>query len=184
MRVSASGEESSLPSRPDWDSYFLELASQVGTRATCDRGRSGCVIVRDRQILCTGYVGSPPGLEHCDDVGHLLRQVIDEDSVARTHCVRTIHAEQNALLQAAKTGVSLAGATLYCTMEPCRTCAMFIASVGIARVIAAHRYHAGADSRVILGRAGVALEAFDEAPLAYPRQSEKSEAERAVRNDV
>ena len=88
--------------RPSRDEYFLEIANTVAKRATCDRGRSGCVIVKDRQILVTGYVGSPIGMSHCDEVGHQLKQTVHEDGTTTTHCVRTIHAEQNALCQAAK----------------------------------------------------------------------------------
>ncbi len=117
--------------RPDWDDYFIDMMDTVATRATCDRGRSGCIIVRDRRIISTGYVGSPAGLSHCDDVGHLMKQVIDDDGTTRQHCMRTIHAEQNAICQAAKHGISLEGSTLYCKMEPCRVCAMLIISCGI-----------------------------------------------------
>ncbi|HAJ99578.1 MAG TPA: hypothetical protein DCM62_06100 [Bacteroidales bacterium] len=77
--------------RPSWDEYFMEIAHTVSKRATCDRGRSGCVIVRDKQILVTGYVGSPRGMAHCDDVGHQLKRVVHEDGSVLTHCVRTIH---------------------------------------------------------------------------------------------
>ena len=105
--------------RPPWDQYFLELSDIVASRATCDRGKSGCVIVKEKRVLATGYVGSPSGLPHCDEVGHLLREVTYEDGVTKQHCVRTIHAEQNALAQAAKHGIAVNGATLYCKMEPC-----------------------------------------------------------------
>ncbi|HWS49060.1 MAG TPA: hypothetical protein VN174_03360, partial [Candidatus Methanoperedens sp.] len=88
--------------RPSWDEYFLELADAVSKRATCDRGRSGCVIVRDKRILVTGYVGSPAGLPHCDEVGHLMKTMVNEDGSKSDHCVRTVHAEQNAICQAAK----------------------------------------------------------------------------------
>ena len=91
--------------RPSWDEYFLGLMDEVGARATCDRGRSGCIIVRDKQIVCTGYVGSPPGFPHCDEVGHLMKEVVEEDGTSRMHCVRTIHAEQNAICQAARYGI-------------------------------------------------------------------------------
>ena len=84
--------------RPSWDDYFLNLADTVSERATCNRGRSGCVIVKDKQILVTGYVGSPKGLPHCDDVGHLFRKVIHEDGTVTQHCVRTVHAELDAYL--------------------------------------------------------------------------------------
>ena len=122
--------------RPSWDDYFLSLVDQVATRATCDRGKSGCVVVRDKRIICTGYVGSPSGMPHCDEVGHDLKQVIDDDGTVRQHCVRTVHAEQNAIVQAARYGLRLEGTTVYCSMEPCRVCAMLIASTGIDRVVA------------------------------------------------
>ncbi len=144
--------------RPDWDQYYIEMTDHVASRATCDRGRSGCVIVRDNRVLATGYVGSAPGLAHCDDQGHLMRKVIDEDGVTRSHCMRTIHAEQNAICQAAKFGIALEGATLYCKMEPCRVCAMLIISTGIKRVVCLKRYHAGADTREMFREAGLQLD--------------------------
>jgi dCMP deaminase len=156
--------------RPSWDDYFLDLVDQVASRATCDRGKSGCVVVRDKRIICTGYVGSPSGMPHCDDVGHELKQMIDEDGTARRHCVRTVHAEQNAICQAARYGLSLADTTLYCSMEPCRVCAMLIASSGIARVVARRRYHAGGDTREILSRAGVTLDVLDATIESYDGQ--------------
>ena len=88
--------------RPSWDDYFLELADAASKRATCDRGRSGCVIVRDKQVLVTGYVGSPTRLPHCDDVGHLIRRITDENGETSEYCLRTVHSEQNAICQAAK----------------------------------------------------------------------------------
>lgn len=156
--------------RPPWDDYFLDLADAVATRATCDRGRSGCVIVRNRRIIATGYVGSPPGLPHCDDVGHLMKRVADDDGTSREHCVRTIHAEQNAICQAAKYGVELEGATLYCRMEPCRVCAMLIISVGITRVVARRRYHAAAETRDMFAKVGVVLHVQEDRLEAYDRQ--------------
>ena len=144
-------------SRPSWDEYFLGLVREVAKRATCDRGMSGCLIVRDKRIICTGYVGSPPGMPHCDEAGHLMKTVMDDAGGVSQHCVRTIHAEQNAICQAARHGTALDGATLYCTMEPCRTCAMLIVSVGIARVVAERQYHAAAESREIFRVAGVEL---------------------------
>ncbi len=153
--------------RPSWDDYFLGLMREVAKRATCDRGKSGCIIVRDKRIVCTGYVGSPPGLPHCDDAGHLMKSVTDEDGRSSQHCTRTIHAEQNAICQAARHGVSLAGGTLYCSMEPCRVCAMMIISVGIRRVVAERRYHAAGESRELFRRAGVELEVREDRIAAY-----------------
>ncbi len=144
--------------RPSWDDYFLKLADTVASRATCDRGRSGCVIVKDKQILVTGYVGSPRGLAHCDDVGHLMKKVIHEDGSVTQHCVRTVHAEQNAITQAARRGIALDGSTLYCRMTPCRTCAMLIINCGIERVVCERKYHAGAESEAMFAEAGVKLE--------------------------
>ncbi len=153
--------------RPSWDEYFLEMIETVAKRASCDRGRSGCVIVRENRILTSGYVGSPPGLDHCDDVGHLMKKVIDDDGQTRDHCMRTIHAEQNAICQAARHGISLAGATLYCKMEPCRVCAMMIISVGITRVVALRRYHAAQESREMFERAGIQLDIVEDVVEAY-----------------
>jgi dCMP deaminase len=157
-------------SRPSWDEYFLDLVDQVATRATCDRGRSGCVVVKNKRIVATGYVGSPPGLAHCDEAGHELKKVLDEDGTVRTHCVRTIHAEQNAICQAAKYGIPLGGTTLYCTMEPCRVCAMLVVSVGILRVVTKRRYHAAGDTRQLFQEAGVELVVMEDAVELYDDQ--------------
>ena len=156
--------------RISWDEYFIELMETVSKRATCDRGRSGCIIVRDRRIVSTGYVGSPPGLPHCDDVGHMMKEVIDEDGTIRKHCVRTIHAEQNAICQAARYGISLEGTTLYCRMEPCRVCAMLIISSGISKVVAQKRYHAAQESREMFEIAGVELVVLQEETESYTNQ--------------
>ncbi len=144
--------------RPSWDEYFMEVADAISKRATCDRGRSGCVVAKDRQILVTGYVGSPQGLPHCDEVGHQLKKLIHEDGHTTQHCVRTVHAEQNAVCQAAKRGISIDGATLYCRMTPCRTCAMLLINCGIRRVVCERRYHAGAESERLFSEAGIRLE--------------------------
>jgi dCMP deaminase len=159
-----------LYQRPSWDEYFMELANTVSKRATCDRGRSGCVIVKDRQLLVSGYVGSPSGLPHCDEVGHLFRKSIDEDGNISTHCVRTVHAEQNAICQAARRGIALDGATLYCRMTPCRTCAMLIINCGIKRVVCERKYHAGAESEALFAQAGVQLEFFHDEVEKYDNQ--------------
>ncbi len=156
--------------RPSWDEYFLELIDHVATRATCDRGKSGCVIVKDKQLLATGYVGSPPGLSHCDTVGHLMKKVTDDDGTTRQHCVRTVHAEQNAICQAAKHGTAINGATLYCKMEPCRVCAMLIITVGIKKVVCKRRYHAAQDTRSMFDEAGVELVVVEDLVEHYENQ--------------
>jgi dCMP deaminase len=148
----------------------MEVANAIAKRATCDRGRSGCVIAKDNQILATGYVGAPAGLLHCDDVGHQMRKVLHEDGTITEHCVRTVHAEQNAICQAAKRGVPIDGATLYCRMTPCRTCAMLIINCGIARVVAEYRYHDGEESEAMFRMAGIKLEYVHDEVLKYDRQ--------------
>lgn len=156
--------------RPTWDEYFMDLANSAARRATCDRGRSGCVIVRDKQVLVTGYVGSPQGLQHCDEVGHLFKKVFHEDGKVTQHCVRTVHAEQNAICQAARRGIGLDKATLYCKMTPCRTCAMLIINCGIERVVCEKKYHAGAESEQLFKEAEVELEYFSEDVEQYDNQ--------------
>ncbi len=111
--------------RTTWESYFMKIAQQVATRSTCDRKHIGAVIVRDRNILSTGYNGSIRGLPHCDDVDHMMEN---------NHCVRTVHAEANAIAQAAKNGVSLNRAEIYITSSPCWTCFKLLANAGIMKI--------------------------------------------------
>jgi len=153
--------------RPSWDEYFLSIVDTVAQRGTCDRGKSGCVIVRDRRLLTTGYVGSLPGDLHCDDVGHKMMEMINDSGQKSSHCVRTIHAEQNAIVQAARFGISLEDAWIYCTMEPCLVCARLIFSSGIVRVIAKKRYHAGQNTRDLFLGAGVHLFVIDDSIEEY-----------------
>ena len=143
--------------RPSWDVYFMQIAFTVAQRSTCDRAHVGCVLVRDRRILTTGYNGAPAGLPHCDDVGHLL---IDG------HCVRTLHAEQNALIQAALHGVGTEGATAYVTHQPCLTCAKMLINAGTRRVVYAGNYP-DQHSRAFLEEAGVEL-----VRVAWPRPAD------------
>lgn len=156
--------------RPSWDEYFMDITKAVGTRATCDRGRSGCVIVRDKQILVTGYVGAPKGLPHCDEVGHQMKTTTHEDGRQTQHCVRSTHAEQNAIVQAAKLGVSILGGTLYCKMTPCSVCAKMIINAGIVRVHCEKRYHAGGESEEMFRQVGIELQYVDESVEAYAKQ--------------
>jgi dCMP deaminase len=118
--------------RPDWDEYFMEIGRVVATRATCARKHVGAVVTSaSRQILSTGYNGSPPGAPHCDDEGH---ELVDG------HCVRTVHAEANAIAQAAKNGVSLYGGILYTTASPCYDCGKFAVNAGIKKVVFDEQY--------------------------------------------
>ena len=138
-----------IKERPSWDEYFMEIARAVAKRATCDRGRSGCVIAKDKRVVSTGYAGSPPGLPHCDEVGHEMHMVTNVDGTQSEHCIRTTHAEQNAIAQAARFGISLDGATLYCRMAPCYTCAKIVITVGIKKVVVEKDYHASKRSKEI-----------------------------------
>lgn len=143
--------------RPNWDEYWLNIMDAVGERATCLRGKFGCVIVRDNVILSTGYVGAPKGAPQCDEVGCLMKEVKHGDGHVSEHCKRTVHAEANAILQAAKNGMRITDATLYCGMCPCRDCAMLIVNSGIKRVIVRKDYHESADTKQMFDDAGVEL---------------------------
>ncbi len=112
--------------RPSWEEYFMQIARDVSTRATCNRRLVGAVVVLDKRILTTGYNGAPHGLPHCTEVGCKMQD---------GHCVRTLHAEQNAIVQGALNGVSLRGATLYVTCQPCNNCAKMIINAGITKVV-------------------------------------------------
>ena len=139
--------------RQSWDEYFLTLAKYASTRATCDRLHAGCVIVKDKRIVSTGYNGSLPGADHCDDVGHLLMN---------GHCVATEHAERNAVANAARAGVSTMGATAYVTHTPCWDCIKHLAAAGIVKILYDKEYPNSASTHPpkimeILEKAGVEL---------------------------
>jgi len=153
--------------RPSWDDYFMEIVSVVGKRGTCGRGRSGCVITKDKRIISTGYVGSPIGLPHCDEVGHEMHTVIKADGKESRHCIRTSHAEENAIIQAARFGVKLTGSTLYCKMTPCYTCAKMIINAGIVRVVASQDYHGGARTKEIFAAAGIQFNLLSDKMTTY-----------------
>ncbi|MFH1846144.1 MAG: dCMP deaminase family protein [Candidatus Omnitrophota bacterium] len=120
--------------RPSWDEYFLSISKLVATRSTCMRRQVGAVVVKNKQILATGYNGAPSGIRHCDAVG-CIRQELNVPSGERHELCRALHAEQNAFLQAARHGVNLDGASLYVTTQPCSICAKMIINAGIKKVI-------------------------------------------------
>ena len=140
--------------RASWDEYFMNIARVVATRATCDRKHVGAVIVRDRCILATGYNGSVGGLPHCDEAGHLM-----EDG----HCVRTIHAEANAIIQAARHGTSIAGAGIYISASPCWSCFKMVANAGIRRVVFGEFYR---DERIFQQAETLGIELVDSTAAA------------------
>lgn len=125
--------------RPDWDSYFIEIARIVARRATCLRRQMGALLVKDRRILSTGYNGAPAGLPHCEETG-CLREALGIPSGERHELCRALHAEQNAIIQAALHGVAVQGATLYCTHQPCNVCAKMLINAGVKRVVIMNDY--------------------------------------------
>lgn len=140
-----------LLERPSWDAYFMAIVRAVATRATCSRRAIGAVLVKNKMILATGYNGAPAGLRHCDHThgGDLLNG----------HCARSTHAEQNAIVQAARHGVSIEGATLYCSNNPCLTCAKLLINAGVCRIV----YDSSYPDEIAIGllaEAGVSSERF------------------------
>ncbi|MBN2851417.1 MAG: dCMP deaminase family protein [Clostridia bacterium] len=121
-------------SRPTWDAYFMDIVELVKTRSTCIRRQVGALIVKDKRILTSGYNGAPQGVRHCEEIG-CLRQQLNVPSGEKHELCRAIHAEQNALVQAAKTGISVEGATIYVTLQPCSLCAKLLINAGIKRVV-------------------------------------------------
>ena len=143
-------------SRASWDDYFMGIAEQAATRATCDRKHVGAVIVVDKAIVSTGYNGSPRGMPHCDEVGHEMK-----DMGGRQSCVRTVHGEANAIAQAARSGARVEGATLYTTASPCYDCLKLIVNAGIKRVVCkefyASRYGMSSEMEAFAKAAGVEM---------------------------
>ncbi len=148
-----------MPERPSWEQYFMDIARLVSTRSTCLRRQVGAVLVRDRQIISTGYNGAPTGVRHCAETG-CLRETLAVPSGERHEICRGIHAEQNAVVQAALHGVSTQGATLYCTHQPCSFCSKMIINAGVCRVVFQGDYPDGL-SRELLAEAEVELTSWE-----------------------
>ena len=140
--------------RPSWDEYFMTLANQVATRTTCMRRGVGAVIVKERRILATGYNGVPAGLAHCAETG-CLRQQLGVPSGQRHEICRGLHAEQNAIIQAARYGINIAGASIYINTQPCVVCAKMIINAGIVEVVYHQHYSIDDVSMGLLHEAGV-----------------------------
>ncbi|MDR1953595.1 MAG: cytidine/deoxycytidylate deaminase family protein [Clostridiales Family XIII bacterium] len=126
--------------RPSWDEYFIGIARLTAERATCLRRKVGAVIVQDKQIVATGYNGAPKGIAHCEEKGGCLREKLEVPSGERHELCRALHAEQNAIIQAATLGQSIEGATMYITHQPCVICAKMIINAGIRKIIVAEGY--------------------------------------------
>ena len=145
-----------MSQRVGWDEYFMNIARQVASRSTCTRKHVGAVIVRDKTILSTGYNGSIRGMPHCDEVGHMMEN---------DHCVATIHAEANAIIQAAKNGVRIEGGEIYVTASPCWSCFKLIANAGIRRIFFGEFYR---DEKSIRIARQLGIELIDLSPAQTP----------------
>ena len=126
--------------RPSWDEYFMQMAELTAKRSTCLRRNVGAIIVKDKHIIATGYNGAPKGLPHCEELGGCLRQKLVVPSGERHELCRALHAEQNAIIQAATLGQSIEGATIYVTHQPCIICAKMIINAGISRIVVRSGY--------------------------------------------
>ena len=143
--------------RLSWDEYFMQICAVVAQRSTCNRAAVGAVIVRNRNILATGYNGSPAGMPHCTEVGCLVYSSTNPDGHTEENCFRTIHAEINAIAQAAKSGVSIQGSDIYITHSPCIHCLKVLINTGIGRVCYGSPYKLD-ETRELVARSGVILE--------------------------
>src|SRR5262245_44306288 len=152
-----------MTERVGWHEYFMNIARQAATRATCDRKHVGAVIVRNRTILSTGYNGSIRGLPHCDQTGHEMEG---------GHCVATIHAEANALIQAARNGVNIEGSELYTTASPCWSCFKLIANAGIRRIYYGEFYR-DEKSLQVARRLGIELIDLSSSPESVPEPPQR-----------
>ncbi|MBT9139663.1 MAG: tRNA-specific adenosine deaminase [Dehalococcoidia bacterium] len=146
--------------RPTWDAYFMEITRVVASRSTCLRRKVGATIIKDKRILTTGYNGAPKGLTHCQEIG-CIREEKKVPSGERHELCRALHAEQNAILQAALYGVSIQGATVYCTTHPCVMCAKMMINAGMKEVVITKSYHDQLAAK-LLEEAGVRVRYFSD----------------------
>lgn len=149
--------------RPSWHEYFIEMTQVISKRSTCLRRQVGAIIVKDNQILASGYNGAPSKVTHCEVTG-CLRQKLNIPSGERQEICRGLHAEQNAIIQAAVHGVSVTGATIYCTNKPCSICAKMIINAHISRIIYMEDYN-DALSEELLGETDIRIMKFDKAKV-------------------
>jgi dCMP deaminase len=160
-RVADPPEAPKTDARPDWDDYFMEITHVVAKRSTCLRRRVGTLLVKDRRILSTGYNGAPKDLAHCAELGGCFREKENVPSGERQELCRAVHAEQNAIIQAAVHGVKLEGdVTCYSTTQPCVTCAKMLINANVTRIVYEGDYP-DALARTMLEEAGVALELYE-----------------------
>ncbi|AEE95470.1 deoxycytidylate deaminase [Mahella australiensis] len=153
--------------RPSWDEYFMNMVEIVKTRSTCLRRQVGAIIVKDKRMLASGYNGAPSGVRHCDEVG-CLREQMHIPSGQRQELCRAIHAEQNAIAQAAMMGISVKDATIYITTQPCAICAKMIINAGITRIVYKGDYP-DALAMDLLREAGIEVARFEDGNLVKVR---------------
>ena len=155
-----------------WDKRFMQLTETVATWSSCfqENRHVGAIIVKDKRVMTTGYNGAPAGIKSCEEKGECLRRKLNIPSGTKHELCFAVHAEQNAICQAARRGIALEGATLYCRMTPCRTCAMLIINCGIKRVVCERKYHKGAESEEMFRQAGIELEFFYDEVQKYENQ--------------
>ncbi len=146
--------------RPSWDEYFMDITKRVATRSTCLRRAVGAILVHDKRIIASGYNGGPTGLAHCLDIG-CLRERLGIPSGQQHELCRGIHAEQNAIIQAARYGVSIEGATLYCTTQPCTQCTKMLINAGITEIVYAEGYPDDL-ARELLDESGIVVRRFED----------------------
>lgn len=149
--------------RPSWDEYFIDISRLVARRSTCLRRRVGAALVKDRNILATGYNGTPTAITHCSEVG-CLRDRLNVPSGERHELCRGLHAEQNAIIQAAKHGVNVNGATLYCTNSPCIICTKMLINSGVVKIVYLDGYPDELADEM-LAEAGISVEQFVKAAV-------------------
>ena len=147
--------------RPSWDEYFMQMAELTAQRSTCLRRQVGAIIVKEKHIIATGYNGAPKGLPHCEELGGCLREKLEIPSGERHELCRALHAEQNAIIQAATLGQSIEGATIYITHQPCIICTKMIINAGISRIVI-RRGYPDEMSREMLREAGLKVELIGE----------------------
>lgn len=163
-----------MSKRPGWDEYFMDMAELVRTRTTCLRRAVGAVIVKDHHVLATGYNGSPRGMRHCSETG-CLRLKLSVPSGQNAELCRGLHAEQNAIIQAARMGINISGSTLYCTTQPCVICTKMIINAGIKRVVIRESYpdklaeEMAAEAGLIIETLGT-TKAAEKAEKTYPEK--------------
>lgn len=170
--------------RISWQEYFIAILDATALRASCDRGKSAAIIVRDNRVVSCGYVGAPMGLQSCDEIGHdivkhceipihraCMNYVYDEPWQSKelipidkfsVHCIRTVHGEQNAIINCARNGISTLGTTLYSTMTPCVVCAKMIIQAGIVKVVAKNAYQKDRETRELFKLTNIELIVLNE----------------------